>query len=897
MDSDNLESILVIPDQKNFASIVSSCPCYQRGRISHLIGTANYFLNQEQEAIIHFKNAVFKYWKECKEVSLDEIANSIYNIGVSYQYTEQLLKGKSYIDSAFLIIEDLDSFPKGDLAYKYQGAGSYFNTIGDFERANAYFNNALALSHHIDEVDVFYTHIDLLTLLLQFNKNDQANELIKSINQKFINQKNILQDLDLAIYNLNCAEAFLRKENYIIADSVCNQAIELLSPSDVDLLSNVYEILGAIHYKQNKYEKSKQYYNQAYELRLQEENIVSAKIAQSFSLENLAELDLVNKNFAEALTKVNQAIGILTLAFPKDKLENPVLKSFQVDNALHLIRQLMLKERIFYKKYENTKDVQILTYCAELHFKVDTLLDNVLANAFLDQSKLELLDIISNYSSKAVDVCLELFKVTGNRSDLDNAFYFSSRSKAAVLQKLINNNDFLTNNSNDQVLAEYMRLKDELNNVQKAIHESSDSNDSLMNRFTSIQLKFDKFYNQEIFIIGREDMNIHERMPTQVFQSKLQPDEVMIDFFQGVNLTTFFILSQKDFRYFQLENDLIISQVNEVKKQCTNTSTKYDKHLAHELFLNLFEWISAPQFEELKSLYIIPDGVFHGLAFEALIDGKGRFLVEKYDITYAYEASMVFANNKNSAHQHFFSGWSTSYSGILSERLREKGFSNEQSSLGNLDLAKKELQTCNDVFDGNAFYDIDASISNFRRYASDSKIVYLSMHGIVDRENGSKSSLIFDDRNDDFIFRAYELYQEPLNSDLVVLSACNSADGKYHSGEGINGISRAFLASGAESLVSSMWAASEVSSIKILPAFLMKYKSGMNNSVALQNAKKDYLARAIPSQQHPFYWANYILISSIDSQETSTSNWFIFLALALFGIIGAFLLLKYRKTA
>jgi CHAT domain-containing protein len=85
---------------------------------------------------------------------------------------------------------------------------------------------------------------------------------------------------------------------------------------------------------------------------------------------------------------------------------------------------------------------------------------------------------------------------------------------------------------------------------------------------------------------------------------------------------------------------------------------------------------------------------------------------------------------------------------------------------------------------------------------------------------------------------------------LVVLSACDTGLGEVRNGEGVYGLRRAFVLAGAESLVMSLWPASDYSS------YYKNLKQGLGRGAALRQVQLAMLRRN--PKLHPFYWANFI---------------------------------------
>ena len=95
-----------------------------------------------------------------------------------------------------------------------------------------------------------------------------------------------------------------------------------------------------------------------------------------------------------------------------------------------------------------------------------------------------------------------------------------------------------------------------------------------------------------------------------------------------------------------------------------------------------------------------------------------------------------------------------------------------------------------------------------------------------------------------------------LNSNMVVLTACQSGLGKTVSGEGAMGMGRAFQYAGAKTVLMSLWNVSEESSVMLVQSMLKHLKDGQNKLNALQMAREDVRKHGF---DHPFFWAGFVL--------------------------------------
>ncbi|MBS1542380.1 MAG: CHAT domain-containing protein, partial [Bacteroidetes bacterium] len=95
---------------------------------------------------------------------------------------------------------------------------------------------------------------------------------------------------------------------------------------------------------------------------------------------------------------------------------------------------------------------------------------------------------------------------------------------------------------------------------------------------------------------------------------------------------------------------------------------------------------------------------------------------------------------------------------------------------------------------------------------------------------------------------------------LVTLSACETALGKKIEGEGVRGLTTAFMMAGARSVIASLWKVADESTAQLMIAFYTELLSGKDKASALKDAKKKLLSDS--KYSHPYYWAPFIQIGS-----------------------------------
>ncbi|MFG6103151.1 CHAT domain-containing tetratricopeptide repeat protein [Leptothoe sp. EHU-05/26/07-4] len=150
-----------------------------------------------------------------------------------------------------------------------------------------------------------------------------------------------------------------------------------------------------------------------------------------------------------------------------------------------------------------------------------------------------------------------------------------------------------------------------------------------------------------------------------------------------------------------------------------------------------------------------------------------------------------------------------------------------------------------------------------RERLADADIIHLATHGLLDERHGLSSAIALTptrekgdrDQPDDGLLTAQEVMQLDLKADLVVLSACNTGRGQI-TGDGVVGLSRSFLAAGANNLVASLWAVPDEATAMLMTEFYQQLQIEPDKAVALRQAMLHTLA----DHPDPRDWAAFFLI-------------------------------------
>lgn len=146
---------------------------------------------------------------------------------------------------------------------------------------------------------------------------------------------------------------------------------------------------------------------------------------------------------------------------------------------------------------------------------------------------------------------------------------------------------------------------------------------------------------------------------------------------------------------------------------------------------------------------------------------------------------------------------------------------------------------------------------------TDYRILHFSTHGVLDTEHPELSAIVLslvdrDGRRVDGYLRAYEIFNLDLPADLVVLSACRTALGKEIRGEGLVGLTRAFMHAGAARVAVSLWNVNDRATAELMERFYSHLlRDHLPPSRALQEAQVSMWHE--DKWQAPYYWAGFVL--------------------------------------
>lgn len=274
-------------------------------------------------------------------------------------------------------------------------------------------------------------------------------------------------------------------------------------------------------------------------------------------------------------------------------------------------------------------------------------------------------------------------------------------------------------------------------------------------------------------------------------------------------------------------------------------------------------------------LIIVPDGRLNYLPFEALVKsggdrgGRAKFWTECAEISYASSATQALADGPlKAAGGPPANVLAVGNSGGIRCDNRLKGLKRFYFPLAHV---KKEIRTLTRYFPRRnvvTLIDEEAGERQFKaaglaRYG----IIHLAAHGVIEDADWWRSALLLTpDREgvEDGFLTALEISELELDAGLVVLSGCGTGGGSLFKGEGIKGLSGAFLRAGAKNLLVSLWNVDDRATAAFMGNFYKLLAAGSPPARALARTKLWMIGSGY---RNPFYWAPFVLIGKADGED------------------------------
>jgi len=724
----------------------------------------------------------------------------------------------------------------------YSNLSIVYRTKGEYKKAIKYLNLGLDLSNEKQVKSKIYSDVAINFLYLNEFQKAAKNSLLS-------NKLNIQNEISIFTRNaITLGNCFVEKKEF---QKALNEFQKALKTAKIVFGKNDREVAKI--------------YNQIAKVYIEEKQFEKALNSYQISLQTL-------------LPKYN----------PETIFENPSITYFYPENTLKESFDGRAKVFTQINKYKNA----LKNY--ELAFKVEA----ELRSSFLTQnSKLIQQQENRDRSENCIELCYKLYQQTSNSDWIERAFQFAEQSKSVVLfeakdeaylrQSIKNDSLFILESNlffkqaqlNKSIVIEELKEdKASIKLLANLIEDRNEIDNKIQLLKQQINLKYPHLKVKTDSLITFK--NIEDKL--------LKNDELLIEFFYGNKNIYVFSISKG---HLAKLNRIVIDknleeQVSEFLDLFSdsrgtalqNNVPKYTL-LGYQLYKKLFNI-------ELKDkVIIIPDGLFSFIPFDALITEntllrnfeKLPYLLKKSNISYGYSATIlmrekeVVSNRKNNFIGFF------------------PVFENNYRNLSELTYTLQEFKSIKNTIKGEFHINSDASKKAFNKLAKNYSIVHLSTHASAGNYYEPAAIEFYNET-----LYLPEIYGYNFQTDLLVLSACETGLGTLRKGEGAMSLARGFSYAGVKNLLVSLWKVNDKSTEELMAVFYKNLNNNNNKSEALHKAKLAYIRNETitSSKKSPYYWASFVYFGEVNLLEKNNFRltWVYIIGLAL--VVGYFLFKK-----
>lgn len=772
-------------------------------------------------------------------------------IGKNYLETHNLEKAKLYCNNALKNIEQ--KFPNSAISAQCLTClGEIAQKEKDYLEALKYFEKAAAIhvqlwgENHFASSELYlafgYFHLEKM----QFQQALNYFEQVKTLNQES-------SDLTQIYYTAQAYEAIgdwhFQQNNLEKAIANFNESLvhyTKINGTKHPTIANVHLKLGKVFYQKNELDKAIQNYNLTY---------------TSFQDYTLKSLYIEGYDTC----RCNQILiaGIIGKA-------NVYQQKYTVNNQLNNL-EIALK---YY--HEATEKVNLsIQFFAK---------DALHRQQIIHQSK--------NIFTNAIATSYQLHELTKNEKYIQIGFDLVNNYKALTLKIHQKENKIMRTDIPEDILQEREAWKVKIADLKLAVYEAeklptlASKKQELLNAMSN-QATFLRAFEHDYWYV-EDSVFSNDLIDFEQVSSLLNQETALLNYIFDASknqLLIFFFANKKtDFQVVQLPKTF----AEEVEKfhhllQSSLLARADKKQLFIEKGYELYQYLIEPISDliaDKKRLIIIRDDVLHLLPFDVLLKDKQatdfqnlNYLIKDFEITYHYSTGLW--------HNSLKQQWQGKSNSLLAFAPVFDGVENIKISIADnafrcfvqdeiqvpLPYSEREVIAIHNTLgtrpENTVLLRTDASKTQLlQALQQPHRFVHVASHSFANYDNAQFSGIAcFINPNTspkEYMLYINEIENLQIETDLVVLSSCESGIGQLLQGEGLLGINRSFLYAGVPNTLFSLWKVQDEATALLMIEFYKNVQQNKSYSEALRQAKLTLLQDE--KTAIPIFWASFILM-------------------------------------
>jgi CHAT domain-containing protein len=258
----------------------------------------------------------------------------------------------------------------------------------------------------------------------------------------------------------------------------------------------------------------------------------------------------------------------------------------------------------------------------------------------------------------------------------------------------------------------------------------------------------------------------------------------------------------------------------------------------------------------------IPQRSLFQVPFPALQDANGTYLIEKHTILTAPSIQVLDLTRQQRqklAQKQSHSGRALVL-GNPTMPIVSAYLGAPKQQLSPLPGAEAEARAIAPLLNTQAITGAQGTKAEIVQKMPQASIIHLATHGLLDDVRGLASAIaLAPSGSDDGLLTAEEIFAMKLQANLVVLSACNTGEGRI-TGDGVIGLSRALISAGVPSVIVSLWAVPDAPTSELMQSFYENLQNNPDKAQALRQA----MLTTMKTHPQPRNWAAFTLIGEAE---------------------------------
>ena len=744
-------------------------------------------------------------------------ARSYHNLANIFHSLGEYVKAKEHYEKALAIAEKI-----GDRkieARSYHDLGNIFHSLGEYVKAKEHYEKALAIAEKIGYREIEATSYGNLGNIFQplgeYVKAKEHYEKARAIAEKIGDRKIEARSYD------DLGRIFLSLGEYFKAKEHCEKALaiaEKIGHREIEALS--YGNLGLIFRSVGEYDKAKEHCKKA--LAIAEKIGHWKPEARVYS--NLGSICYHLGEFVKAKEHCEKGLAIA------EKIGDGEAEAHCYGNVGIIFyflgeyakaKECFEKSLVLARKYGNREHELLCHLCLSILMLKEGNISEGKSNAFVSFNKAEVirrLQVHDKFKISYFDQMLNNYQILSQflcDADLPHEALYTEEFRRARALK-------------DLMAARYSVAENEI----PVSPQTWDYIESIVKKESNCACLYISYYEQSFnfWVVKADNPLIFQQIKVnEVFGSVIRVADLLCrEIYREV-----LCLAPE-----QCEDRSWLPSNAYWEQGCERLMLEDENQPPERTPACVYKMIIAPVADYLDEpeIIIVPDRLFYKVPFAALEDESGKCLSESFRIRIVPSLTTLKLIQDSPADYH-------SQSGVLivgDPKVGDVLYKKILQHVSRLPFANKEAEMIGKLFGIQPLLGKQATKQAVLQNIHSVSLIHFACHGNAERGEIVLAPPPVTDgtpQEEDYLLTMEDISKVQLRAKLVVLSCCHSAKGQS-SAEGVVGIARAFLGSGARSVLAALWAIDDEATENFMTHFYENLVHGESASESLQQAMK-----------------------------------------------------------